>query len=266
MVNFIFIDGSYYCFYRYFAIENWFKLAKPEEKITNPIENETFVAKFRKTFIDKIKEIPKKLGIENPIIIVGKDCPRKEIWRMKLFNDYKKNRDKNTGFQGGPFFKMAYDDNLFTAAGCNLILYHDNLEADDCIALTVKHIRKKFPDANSWIIASDMDYLQIASDKVQIFTLKFKNLQDSKKSFKDADKDLFCKIVSGDKSDGIPSVFKKCGIKTAEKLWNDRDLFHKKLEQSPECNDIYKRNCEIIDFNNIPTVLQQSFNYKYGLV
>ena len=79
---------------------------------------------------------------------------------------------------------MAYDDHLFTAAGCNLILYHDNLEADDCIALTVKHIRKKFPDANSWIIASDMDYLQIASDKVQIFTLKFKNLQDSKKSFK----------------------------------------------------------------------------------
>ena len=111
-----------------------------------------------------------------------------------------------------------------------------------------------------------MDYLQIASDKVQIFTLKFKNLQDSKKSFKDADKDLFCKIVSGDKSDGIPSVFKKCGIKTAEKLWNDRELFHKKLKQSPECNDIYKRNCAIIDFNNIPTDLQQSFNEKYGLI
>ena len=32
MPNFILIDGSYYCFYRYFAIEQWFRLAKKDEK------------------------------------------------------------------------------------------------------------------------------------------------------------------------------------------------------------------------------------------
>lgn len=264
--NFIFIDGSYYCFYRYFAIENWFKLAKPDEEISNPIENETFVAKFRKTFVGKIKEIPKKLGIDNPIFIVGKDCPRKEIWRMNLFKEYKKNREKDDGFLGGAFFKMAYNDRLFEHAGCKLILKHDYLEADDCIAIAVKHTQMKYPNANIWIIASDMDYLQIASEKVKIFSLKFKNLQDSKKSFKNADKDLFCKIVSGDKSDGIPSVFKKCGLKTAEKLWNNRELFEKKLQQSPESKAIYERNCRIIDFNNIPMELQESFKQAYGFI
>ena len=47
MPNFLLIDGSYYCFYRYFAIEQWFKLAKRDEKIENPFEHELFVEKFR---------------------------------------------------------------------------------------------------------------------------------------------------------------------------------------------------------------------------
>ena len=28
--NFVLIDGSYFCFYRYYAIHNWFKLARKE--------------------------------------------------------------------------------------------------------------------------------------------------------------------------------------------------------------------------------------------
>jgi len=72
--------------------------------------------------------------------------------------------------------------------------------------------------------------LQLASDKVKIFNLKYKDISESKNCFKDAQKDLFCKIVAGDKSDCIPSVFKKCGIKTAEKYWNDKEKFQKKLD------------------------------------
>ena len=258
--NFIFIDGSYYCFYRYFAIENWFKLAKPEEKISNPIENETFVAKFRKTFVEKIKEIPKKLGIDNPIFIVGKDCPRKEIWRMNLFKEYKKNREKDDGFLGGAFFKMAYNDKLFEDAGCKLILKHDHLEADDCIAMAVKHTLSRFPNANIWIIASDMDYLQIASEKVKIFSLKFKNLQDSKNSFKHAEKDLFCKIISGDKSDGISPIFKKCGIKTAAKCYDDPEFFKSKMEKEPESKEKFEKNTLLVDFSKIPQKVVDEFN------
>ena len=51
---------------------------------------------------------------------------------------------------------------------------------------------------------------------IKLYNLKFKDLTQSKSCFQNPEKDLFCKIVSGDKSDGIPSVFKKCGIKTAE--------------------------------------------------
>ena len=207
MPNVILFDGSYFCFYRYFVIEQWFRLAKKDEKMDDPFQNALFVEKFRKTFVDKIGETIKKLKIENPIIMVGKDCPRQKIWRMALFPEYKSNRAKDDGFMGGPFFKMAYEDNLFEKAGAKLRLSHPGLEADDCIAITVKHILRKYDDAKIWIIASDMDYLQLASDKVKIFNLKYKDITESKNCFKDAEKDLFCKIVAGDKSDCIPSVF-----------------------------------------------------------
>jgi len=242
MSNFVFIDGSYYCFYRYFAIEQWFRLAKKDEKIGDPFQNALFVEKFRKTFVDKIGETIKKLKIEDPIIMVGKDCPRKEIWRMKLFPEYKGNRGQDDSFMGGPFFKMAYDDKLFEQAGAKLRLSYPNLEADDCIAITVKHILKKYDDAKIWIIASDMDYLQLSSDNVKIFNLKCKDITESKNCFKDGQKDLFCKIVAGDKSDCIPSVFKKCGIKTAEKYWNDKVSFQAKLENDSEAVAQYELN------------------------
>ena len=76
---------------------------------------------------------------------------------------------------------------------------------------------------------------------------------------------IFCKIVAGDKSDCIPSVFKKCGIKTAEKFWNNKDNFNKKLEMDIDAKNQYILNKKIIDFNNIPKTLVSEFKEKYGL-
>jgi 5'-3' exonuclease len=264
MVNFLLVDASYFCFYRLYAIYQWFKLAKPGEIIENPVNNKTFMDKFEKTFIQKFQEIPLKLNIENPIIIVGKDCHRKDIWRNSLFENYKSNRDY-TNFKGGPVFKKVWENNLFKKAGAKLILHHPKLEADDCIAIMSKHVINMYDDAKVWIITSDMDYLQLASDKVEIFNLKFKDLTLSKNAFKDSDKDLFCKIVSGDKSDGIPSVFKKCGIKTAEKYWNNKQLFQEKLAENEEARKQYELNKRLVDFREIPKDLIEEFLALYGI-
>ena len=184
---------------------------------------------------------------------------------MKLFPEYKGNRVQDDGFMGGPFFKMAYENNLFEEGGVKLRLSYDSLEADDCIAITVKYMLANWEDAKIWIIASDMDYLQLASDKVKIYNLKYKDITESKNCFKNAEKDLFCKIVAGDKSDGIPAVFKKCGIKTAEKYWNDKEKFNEKLENDLDATEQYELNKKIIDFNNIPLTLVEGFKHKYGL-
>ena len=37
--TFIFVDGSYYNFYRYFALMQWWKNAYPDEPIYDPYNN-----------------------------------------------------------------------------------------------------------------------------------------------------------------------------------------------------------------------------------
>ena len=74
--TFIFVDGSYYCFYRYYALQQWWKNAHPEEPLEDPYQNVTFVEKFKKTFVENLQNIPKKLKIHkttHPILIVGTD-------------------------------------------------------------------------------------------------------------------------------------------------------------------------------------------------
>ena len=85
--TFVFIDGSYFCFYRYYSLLTWWKNAYPDETdiLQDPYQNEKFVEKFKKTFVDNIQKIPNGLKLDksiNPIIIVGKDCKRKNIWNL----------------------------------------------------------------------------------------------------------------------------------------------------------------------------------------
>lgn len=253
--NYILLDTSYFIFYRYYALIGWWKLAQPEVELGNPIENEIFVEKFKKTFIEKLKEIPKRLKIKDYKLLAGLDCPRKDIWRNSLFDKYKENREYDDTFMGGPFFKLGKDIlkelNIQT-------LYHEKLEADDCNALTCKYIISQIPDSNVYIIANDMDYLQLASDKVKIINLKYQDLTSSKKWSGNAEQDLFCKIVIGDKSDDIPGIFKKCGPKTAIKYFNDKMAFDKQLKIE-NAYEKYEKNKKLVDFNEIPENLVLEF-------
>lgn len=257
--TFIFIDGSYFCFYRYHALTTWWKNAYPEETdvLQNPYQNEKFVEKFKKTFVEHIQKIPKCLKIENPIIIVGKDCKRENIWRNEFFPKYKANREN--GLMVGLFFKMVYEESLFIQGGARAILKHDKLEADDCIAISVKHLLTTYPTCNIYIITSDKDYLQLAQERVHLYNLGFKKLTDQKSCTGDANCDLFSKILTGDISDNIPSVFPKCGPKTALKYFKNKELLDKKLKESDVYKSTYELNKKIIDFDNIPQELVQEF-------
>ena len=264
MTNYLFIDGSYFVFFRYYSVLNWFKLSHKGEEINDPINNIEFVNKFKKTFLSKIREITQKLKINNPIILVGKDTSRQNIWRMKYLPSYKGTRDYSN-FGGGPFFKMVYDECLFNQAGAHMILKYDKLEADDIIAITTKHILKTRKDANLYIITSDMDYLQLQGVRLKLFNLKYKSLLESKHSHGNAELDLFIKIITGDKSDNIKSVFNKCGPKTAIKLFNNKEKFREKLEKE-NAKIQYELNKLLIDFNNIPKELVDGFKREVLLI
>lgn len=268
--TFILIDGSYFCFYRYYSIMNWWKKAFPYEKLEDPIHNSLFMDKYIKTFVDCVKDIPKKLNIDksnHPILIVGKDCKRENIWRNEIcktepnyIGNYKGNRKNSLehGFLGGPVFHYTYENELFCKGGCKSTLFHEKLEADDCIAISVKYILNKYPNAKIYIITSDKDYLQLAEERVEIYNLFYKKLTEQKSSTGDAKTDLFLKIVLGDPSDNIKPIFKKFGPKKGLKCYQDPVYFETLLKENNAYSS-YNFNKKLVDFNEIPESLTNEF-------
>ena len=183
---------------------------------------------------------------------------------MKHLQTYKANRVYDDTFLGGPFFAKWHTMIIyFKKVVQKQYSTYPQLEADDCLAIVTKNIVSKYPKANIYIITSDMDYLQLARDNVHIYDLKFKKLTEKKSSFNDPEKDLFVKILTGDKSDNISGVFKKCGPKTACKYYDDKELFKTKLENVEGAINRYLLNKKMIDFNEIPENLIKEFKTKY---
>ena len=270
----ILVDTSYWIFYRYFAVLQWWRHAKPDNELPeNPYDNKEFLEKFEKTFLESLTNLKKKLKLHkqrgkpeiNCKIIAARDCSRSEIWRNQLYKDYKATREQDDKFMGGPFFKHVYKDNnkILLASGVDHILQNKSLEADDVIAITKKYLRDKSPELQIYIIANDHDYLQLLDDKTEIFNFQNKNLRENRKVFQEADKNLFFKIVLGDKSDNIMPVFKKCGPKTCLKYYNDKDLFNKELNNQAGGLERFNLNRTIISFTEIPQNLQEQLLINY---
>ena len=104
----ILIDTSYWLYYRFFSLRNWYARAYPEHYVTsessttnfnavhNWLEDELFMTKYKKLFVDNIKKLCKryKTKLENVILCI--DCPHNEIWRhIKVKTENEKINIKN---------------------------------------------------------------------------------------------------------------------------------------------------------------------------
>jgi 5'-3' exonuclease len=272
-MNYILIDTSYLVFYRYYALIRWWTHAHETELPANLLECEEFVTKFTKLFSESILKIKKQLKIHKKecTVIMGIDCSRKDIWRNSIYSRYKENRDidpptDKDATTVSDFFKLVYanDNELLKNAGAEHIFRCDNLEGDDVLAITKNYIRDKYQDADIYIITGDHDYLQLHDKNTNIINLQFKNLMENKKVFPEADKNLFYKIVIGDKSDCIPPIFKKCGPKTAEKYYLNRDQFDDAIKKE-NAEENYQRNKTLVDFAEIPGELVEKFLKTYQI-
>ena len=261
-MTFIFIDGSYFVFYRYFATLQWWNCIQKEEK-TDLHMNEEFVTKFIQMFERKLKEIPNKLKIHGEYkIIIALDCPRTTIWRNEFHDNYKGSRKVNDEI--GHFFKIVMDNGLFEKSYIFDKISMECLEADDCIALSIKYIRSKNDEENIYVITNDHDYLQLNSYNINLVNLKYQIVGENKTSG-DPHKDLFIKAVCGDKSDNITGVFKKLrvGKKTAEKFYGRDEEFKQLCDKEGENGyERFLNNMRLISFDQIPEKLCNDFKIK----
>ena len=256
----LFIDMSYYIFHRFYALKSWYKRSQEDElDVENVLENKLFMEKFHKLFIENIKKIKKKHQIDNAMIIFARDCRRSDIWRNKFYEEYKQTRDdKNRSFNPNIF--IYTDDNIVPdLIKLNMKIFEvENAEGDDIIAVLKKKIRTKYEDIPIYIITNDHDYLQLFDNNTYIYNLQGLNLRTKSRG---EEVDLKLKILQGDTSDNITSIFtKRTTINKILELIKDNEKLEKFLEENEECKKLYNRNKLLIDFNMIPDNIKLKIN------
>jgi len=109
------VDTSYWVYYRFFALRNWYVKAHPDINTTdnyNWLEDKEFMTKYEKLFLESIYNITLKYNIPISNIVFCIDCPYKEIWRYELKTDYKGTRidsHKKNNFNSFEIFNVVKD-------------------------------------------------------------------------------------------------------------------------------------------------------------
>ncbi len=126
------------------------------------------------------------------------------------------------------------------------------MEADDLIALATKFIKYKRTTKTTYIISGDNDFLQLGHDILYIADYKKDNLIHLSKD--EAREALRQKIVSGDCSDNIPSIFKeqKISNKIKKEVKENKEEMKKFLAENEMARLQYNKNKKMISFRYIP--------------
>lgn len=208
--NILLVDVSYMTYARFFATRIWYnsRYGKEEEIDNNQdwTKNSKFMESFERLFFSKLEDFRKRNEITPDNIIYALDSSFQSNWRFKINEMYKETRksshEKNK-FSSWDIFnfvreKLLTDKQTFEIEG---------LEADDIVALLVKHLKSSEPDNSRktkyFILANDKDYIQICNDRTHLIDINGKNISD--KVLTDCDNFTFLlkKILLGDKSDNI---------------------------------------------------------------
>jgi 5'-3' exonuclease len=254
----LFIDTSYYIFYRYYAVFNWYKLSqKQAPNVRNIMQDETFVKKFDKLFEESLNKFCKAHKIPYGNVVFAKDCMRDHIWRFEFYKEYKKSRDERLETFNGDIFKHAYNKILpkleeqLGIQSCE----HCCSEADDIIAVFTRKVRREFPETQVIIVTNDNDYLQLIDDKTLLVNMKNKEINS--RLIHEPKKQLLIKILLGDKSDNIPPAFPKCGEKRALSLAENKEELESKLASDEDFKAQFELNTLLMDTTCIPDHIKE---------
>ncbi len=220
--NICVVDLSYLTYTRFFGVRDWYTRAFPEKQI--PADHDwtadtDFMAKFYSLFTKKLFAVCRQKLVPTSNIVFAIDCRHTDNWRVLATQSYKETRKdshaKNnfSNFDIFPYIRRAVIAPLQREFG-NLVLKHNNLEADDMVALFIRAARERHmptnPGCHIYIMANDRDYIQICDAFVHLIDLNDKPISDqifAPGTGMDARKFLLRKILCGDVSDNIAGCY-----------------------------------------------------------
>lgn len=249
-MDYIFIDISYVIFYKTYALLTWFKISKME------FSEDLLIEKFDKSIEKTFLQLQKNHKFKWDKCYVAKDVPKDKIWRKSILKDYKENRvikEKDIVTNVFKHFWSSTVKTLQRKLPYNIISV-DTAEADDIIAVCVKHIHGNINQhASILIITNDHDFVQLNNSYISIINLQ--NVALTSKYDKDILNNFVkYKAIKGDASDNIPSIAKGIGKKKLSDLMQPEAL-EKFFKTNKDAVVQYELNRKLIDFDEIPTNL-----------
>jgi len=210
-------------------------------------------------YLESIIKLVGKKEFNNSKVIFCLDSPKDNLWRSKLTDDYKGDRiDLSLKNNFKPTFKLTYDKfipNLIKSNSNKIFsMKVDKLEADDIIAVICKNLEVKHNKLKIVLVSGDNDFLQLGRDNLYFINYKTKkmimlNKEEAKEKLKE-------KILNGDCSDNICSIFPKdkklMPLKLKKELMSDDNKLNTYLDDNLDIKKKYELNRKLIDFNFIP--------------
>jgi 5'-3' exonuclease len=227
-------------------------------------KNEKFMEKYEKMYMKSIVDLVGKKIFDDSKLIFCMDSPKENVWRNEIMKGYKADRcdlSAKTNFK--PAFNETYSKLIPKIIKENKDKIYkirlDKLEADDIIAIITKYYEKKYPDEKVYLISGDKDFLQLGRENL-IF-INYKSKKPLILSKEEAKEQLKLKILNGDCSDNILTIFPKdrklLPLKKRKELIDDENKLKEYLNENPDINEKYKINCKMIDFTFIPKDLEK---------
>ena len=217
----------------------------------------------RHMILNSLRNYQKRYAREYGEIVLCTDASNP--WRRDYFPLYKANRKKSREADDKDWqlifdtlhkVKMEIKENFPYR-----YMYVEKCEADDIIAILVKHAKEKV-----LIISGDKDFQQLHNDSVEQWSPNLNKMIDC------PEPEMFLKehILKGDKSDGVPNILSNddcldAGIRQTPLR---KPVLDKYLRISIEKDDKYYRNYlrnqTLIDLSFIPDDIESAILEEYG--
>ena len=218
----------------------------------------------RHMILNSVRNYQKKYAPDYGEIVLCTDSSH--TWRKDFYPMYKANR-KKTRDASDLDWKMLFDTLQVVKEEIRdnfpyRYMYVEQCEADDIIAILVKHAREKV-----MIVSGDKDFQQLHKyDYVKQWSPNLNKfvVQDRPDEF------LKEHTLRGDKSDGIPNILSNdnCLAEGIRQTPLRKALFEAYMRMTIENDDKYYRNYlrnqTLIDFDFIPQEIEDSIMSEYN--
>ena len=275
-MKYLLVDLSYFVFYRYYALVNYIQLStKTAPDLSDVVNNKEFIDKYSEMFEKSLMGLlkthfnVKRNDFADVQVYLARDCSRCNIWRQRLFAEYKATRDlaKKKHHFDGRIFDFVYNvivPKLIHKYDFVHLCGNEEAEADDVIAVISKCLHKRAEQHTVYVITNDHDYLQLLDHVSGIYNLQGKSLQ-AKALEGCAQKSMLLKVLQGDPSDNIKGVLSKSKslqlLKQHETMESVDAYFETKATKQQLKQ--YEFNKTLICFSNIPEYICESIENNF---